>query len=657
MKKLTFLMLGAGAALIFPLLGLADVSGTPTIAAGAQFSLDSGATITSGDFLFNGTAVVPQSGAGAFSSPALTGSATYDSVTTAILSALPYSSASISGLSSSPGTLIAFKTKGGNYAKILVTSVSATSLTIKFTTFGASGGTGATGPSISTVQNNFGQIAPGLPNYGIAPGSLFFIQGSNLAATTSDLLSSSSPGLQTTVSGVSVSATIGGSTLACYLYYISPTQIDAILPGTAPTGSGTITVTSNGTTSATFAITVVQSAFGILSYNGTLAAAYDANNALLTTANSANVNQTIVLWGSGVGADPANDDKLYPQKQNNLTGIPMQAFIGGVAATIAYRGRSQFPGVDQVVLTIPSGVPTGCYVSLAIVSGSVVSNWTTIPIAASGRACSDPVTAPATSLNGTLRVGSLILSQTTTITPQATSTLSTAGGVFLSETLTNFSSTAGTNAVSIGSCVVYTSTSGSTSGTVTTTGLDAGTAISLTGPAGNISMPVFALPGANTSTFYAPASGTLPNNFIPATGGAFVYDNGAGGKDVGHFTATLNLPGSFVWTNAAQIASVTRTQGVTVTWTGGATGSYVIISGGSGTTVGGKTVTGSFTCEAPVSAGQFTVPVPVLLSLPAASNGNLGLYTSVGTQTFSASGLDYGVLSGTMGTTKVLGYN
>ena len=80
---------------------------------------------------------------------------------------------------------------------------------------------------------------------------------------------------------------------------------------------------------------------------------------IITASNAANPNQVIVLWGSGVGYDPADDDKLYPQKQNNLTNVPMKAYVGGVEAAIAYRGRSQFPGVDQVVLTIPSSVPTG----------------------------------------------------------------------------------------------------------------------------------------------------------------------------------------------------------------------------------------------------------------------------------------------------------
>jgi uncharacterized protein (TIGR03437 family) len=57
------------------------------------------------------------------------------------------------------------------------------------------------------------------------------------------------------------------------------------------------------------------------------------------------------LWGSGVGADTGNDDRTYPLKQNNLTNIPLQAFVGGISANILYQGRSQYPGVDQIDIT------------------------------------------------------------------------------------------------------------------------------------------------------------------------------------------------------------------------------------------------------------------------------------------------------------------
>jgi uncharacterized protein (TIGR03437 family) len=650
------------AVLAFPILAVADISGTPTLAVNATLNLDTGAVGTSGgDIVWNGSTIAPQTGVTLFSSPQIPASL-YDSITTgdqlAAFSAL-FSSQPVPVPDPSVPVLIGIHTKGGNYAKLLVTGSTARgTITVKFTTYGATGsgggGTG-TGPTITTVQNNYGLIPPGLPNYGIAPGTLFFIQGSNLANSTTDLLSSAAPGLQTTVNNVTVSVTVGGTTLQCPLYYLSPTQIDAVLPGNTPLGNGTVTVNNNGTTATAFQITVVQSGFGILSYNGSLAAAYDLNYALISPTNAANPNQVIVLWGSGVGADPNNDDKLYPQKQNNLTGIPMQAYVGGVAADIAYRGRSQYPGVDQVVLTIPASAPTGCFVSLAIVSGNIVSNSVTIPIAASGRTCSDPGSAftpdVLQSLAGktTIREGFLTVSQSTAIGATGSQTQNTVAGFF--QSVSGFANSSGANQVSIGSCLVYNSLASSSS-SGTTTGLDAGPSISVNGPAGSLTLPQITIAGQ--AGLYGTAS--VPAGFIPAGGGSYTFNNGGGGKDVQGFNATLTLPPTFTWSNAAQIASVTRSQGVTVSWTGGASGTYVSITGESTATVNGKQVTVTFVCEAPLSAGQFAVPPPVLLSLPSGTGSlSVGNYSNL--QLFTAGGLDLGILSGGNLTSKSLSYN
>ncbi len=147
------------------------------------------------------------------------------------------------------------------------------------------------------MQNNYGQIPAGLPNSGLAPGSLIFIKGSNLSTVNDGqtLRSSASPGLQNTISGVSVTVTVNGISLNCPLYYLSPGQINAVLPGNMPVGRGTVFVTNNQDKSANFNITVSQSAFGIINYNETLAATYDANNALITRLNAANPGQTIVI--------------------------------------------------------------------------------------------------------------------------------------------------------------------------------------------------------------------------------------------------------------------------------------------------------------------------------------------------------------------------
>lgn len=72
-----------------------------------------------------------------------------------------------------------------------------------------------------------------------------------------------------------------------------------------------------------------------------------------------------------------------------------------------------------------------------------------------------------------------------------------------------------------------------------------------------------------------------------------------------------------------------------------------MISGFSSTS-GANPVGATFTCTAPVAAGQFTVPAAVLLSLPASAStsgipsGALTVGTYTNPKSFTATGLDYG---------------
>jgi hypothetical protein len=115
----------------------------------------------------------------------------------------------------------------------------------------------------------------------------------------------------------------------------------------------------------------------------------------------------------------------------------------------------------------------------------------------------------------------------------------------------------------------------------------------------------------------------------------------------------VNFPNPLiVWTNQNAAATVNRTQGLTVTWTGGSPGSYVFISGNA--TSG--TASGSFSCYAPQSAGTFTVPSYILLGLPSGS-GNTSVQNSTNLVTFTASGLDFGAAFGSVGFSVNSTYN
>jgi uncharacterized protein (TIGR03437 family) len=530
--------------------------------------------------------------------------------------------------------LIEVKTNGGNYAKLLVTAISSTSITFQYTTYGAAASGGGSAPAITAVQNNYSYIAQGLPNYGVAPGTLFIVKGTNLSnQPLSALQSSASPGLPQTFNGTSASVTVNGTTVQPAIYYTSPTQLGLVLPSTTPVGTGTITVTNSGTPSAPAQFAVVQSAMGIV-------VATDANYNYFSNSSSASPGQAIILWRSGVGADMSNDDRTFPMKQNNLTNIPMTVYVGGIQAAIAYRGRSQYPGVDQVVVTIPNNVAVGCNVSIVTLSGNIVSNTIAIPVAQGGGQCTDPSSASGPAVSppsgkNAYTTGVVTILQSTGITKAGTTAGTTANADFVRVSLTG---TVNSSLPSVGSCTILVAPNIQ----VQQTGLDAGS-ISVSGGGTQTNLQGVA---SQKGVYSAPVSA------VPANGQSYTF-TGGGGADVGAFSTSINFPPPLVWTNQPSIATVNRAQGQPITWTGGAKGTYVQIGGQSAVAVG---VGATFVCLAPVDDGQFTIPSWILLALPPNATGALNIANVVYGPTYSVPNLDYAYSFTESLTDKVVAY-
>ncbi len=457
---------------------------------------------------------------------------------------------------------------------------------------------------------------------------------------------------------------MNGTTTHQILYYLTAGQVGAILPSGTPVGTGQISVTNNGQTGPPAPIQVVQSAFGILTLNGLgtgAAAAFDVKNNYLGFTNSANPGDIVNLWGSGVG--PAAGDETNLLTPVDLASIPIEVDIGGISVTVTYHGRSIYPGLDQIQVIVPANVQPGCWVSVVVRTGNIVSNFATIPVAAGGRACSEPAlditsdllsrpsftfgtvdlrkdlsTTPPTSVGGAT-------------TPGSTSITDSAKAQFLLIAPAQLG-TADLQYSSIGSCIMFNGANNRPAAPIQGTQLDAGPAINLSGPNGKMTLNQSDDVGTYSGEIGgSTSSGTTLPTFIPTTGGTFNFDNGAGGSDVRSFTASITLGTPLVWSNEATITTVNRSNGVTVNWAGGLANRYVRISGTSFATSGGFTTIGAFfTCAAPVSANQFTVPSSVLLGLPPTGTGP-GAYgtLSVGNysngQRFTALGLDVGSIT------------
>jgi hypothetical protein len=103
--------------------------------------------------------------------------------------------------------------------------------------------------------------------------------------------------------------------------------------------------------------------------------------------------------------------------------------------------------------------------------------------------------------------------------------------------------------------------------------------------------------------------------------GSYTF-RGLGGKDVGAFSATLTVGSHFAIANKASLATVDRTQPLTVTWTGGVAGNYVLIGGYTPTTqLSGESIPNAyFACAEDVGKGAFTIPSYIVASMNATVN-------------------------------------
>jgi hypothetical protein len=153
-------------ALAFPVAALADT--TLTLSANSTLNLDTGAMVTSGgDFLWTGTSFTMVGSAQALDLTALTsqgGSSFYSTPTSALTKDFGAELAPTAVTPKANDVLI-YQTNGSNFGKMLVESISGTSITVEFDTFGGSTSSSG-GPNITAVQNNYSNLIAGLPNYG-----------------------------------------------------------------------------------------------------------------------------------------------------------------------------------------------------------------------------------------------------------------------------------------------------------------------------------------------------------------------------------------------------------------------------------------------------------------------------------------------------------
>jgi uncharacterized protein (TIGR03437 family) len=194
----------------------------------------------------------------------------------------------------------------------------------------------------------------------IAPGSWVSIYGTNFASVAytwqdSDFVNGQPP---TSLQGVSV--TVDGK--PAVISYVSPTQINALVPDDNTTGSVAVQVTVNGQASNSFSAQLQQYSPAFFASNSVVTAQH-TDYTLISASSPAHAGEVVILYGTGFGSAAASD---------------IQLSIGGVPAAIGFAGLIE-PGLEQFNVTIPAGV-SGNAAVVASVGGVQTPAGITIPV-------------------------------------------------------------------------------------------------------------------------------------------------------------------------------------------------------------------------------------------------------------------------------------
>jgi len=198
----------------------------------------------------------------------------------------------------------------------------------------------------------------------LAPNTFVSILGGALSAITRNANSSDFAGtkLPTSLSGVSVTAN-GES---AFVTYVSPTQINALLPADLQPGPVKIQTFNNGLESQTTTVTLQAAGPAFFVLTGGKYVATHANGTLVApagltagvTSSPAAAGETIVLYANGFGATTGTIPNGSIITTPLLLAANPTVTIGGVSAMVAFAGLTE-AGVYQLNVVVPSGLPSG----------------------------------------------------------------------------------------------------------------------------------------------------------------------------------------------------------------------------------------------------------------------------------------------------------
>ena len=227
----------------------------------------------------------------------------------------------------------------------------------------------------AAVQNAVGATPDGT----VAPGSVVSIFGQNLSGSTG---AAQSTPLPQALAGTSVM--VDGRLLV--LMYVSPQQINAVLPPDLPEGQHSVTVSGAGLANVSGDFTAVRNAPGLFPQwinSKQFVTATHADGSAVTQSAPAKPGETITILGTGFGpcqTDPVYGFPLPASPLDPLIDTP-QVSLGGVNIQVAWAGcAAGFSGFNSAQVVIPQDAASGASLPLQISLNGHLSNTVLVPI-------------------------------------------------------------------------------------------------------------------------------------------------------------------------------------------------------------------------------------------------------------------------------------
>lgn len=264
----------------------------------------------------------------------------------------------------------------------------------RFILFGGNGDSGVlndvwelskkTTPVLTTVSAASFELAA------IAADSIVAGFGSNLASATQAAMSLPLP---TTLAGTSIKIKDSlGVEYNAPLFFVSPNQINYLIPAGVASGPASLTLTSGDGSIATGALQVVRVAPSVFSANASgqgVAAAF----ALRIKSDGSQVIEPVARWDAAQGLFVAVPLDLSAENEQVIlilfgTGIryrsalsSVSARIGGINAQVLYAGaQGDFIGLDQINVNIPRSLVGRGEVDIVLAADAKLANTLNIQI-------------------------------------------------------------------------------------------------------------------------------------------------------------------------------------------------------------------------------------------------------------------------------------